>query len=84
VAGVLLPFLISGDCWTNYGKAMGEWSDVYRNDRNPTAGALAYPAKIEGLKLDHIARYGVNSMRTPPSSVSSAPGDGLPDRLRSR
>lgn len=58
-AGMVLPWLLNGDCWANYGKAMSEWSDVYRNDRNPSPGALPYPAEIEGVKLDQIARYAV-------------------------
>lgn len=56
---ILLPWLGNGDSWGQYGRAMGEWSRIYRHDENPAPGPLAYPPVIEGLGLDHLSRYAV-------------------------
>jgi hypothetical protein len=58
-AAILLPWLLNGGSWGNYAKAMGEWSHLYRHNENPAPGPLAYPAVIEGLKLEQLSRYGI-------------------------
>jgi len=58
VAGAL-PTLVNGSSWSAYGKAMGEWSTIYRTDQQPRPGGQAYPPAIEGLPLDLMARYSV-------------------------
>ncbi len=57
--GLAGPIWMMRTCWTDYAKGMNTWSEVYRTDQNPRPGPQAFPAEIEGLPVDQLARYQV-------------------------
>jgi hypothetical protein len=57
--GVAGPMLQRGTCWADYATGMATWSEVYRTNHNPRPGAQVFPDAIEGLPIDHLAKYSV-------------------------
>lgn len=57
VAGAALPLLCDLSCWTDYGKAMQAWSELYRSGVNPRPPAQVFPPAVEGIPIDLIGRF---------------------------
>lgn len=57
--GLAAPVLFRASVWSDYGRAMKTWSEVYRNNEQPRPGARPFPATIEGMSLDLLGTYKV-------------------------
>ena len=56
---VLLPMAFRGSIWTDYLSGMKAWSELHRHGEAPHPPAQTYPATVEGIGLDTLARYHV-------------------------
>ena len=52
-----MPFRIS--IWQDYYSGMKGWSELYRNGEKPRPQPQAYPAVVEGVKIETLATYHV-------------------------
>ena len=55
----LLPMALRGGIWQDYLSGMKDWSALHRQGERPRPPAETYPATIECIELDTLARYHV-------------------------
>ena len=74
----LLPMAFRGEIWPDYLRGMKEWSATYRQGERPPPPGQAYPATVEGLPLDTLARYVVKHYADS-SIIRILKGQGITD-----
>lgn len=55
----LLPLAFRGGIWSDYLQGMQGWSELQRHGDKPRPPAQKYPATVEGIEIDTLARHHV-------------------------